>query len=152
VLPPAPAYVGGPAPAAAPAAAPLTESQRLIHLASPPVDSVAIVRDPRAAPKGDVVLEGASADDIERLAGELPAVGPRMVYGLVVDRPGDMVALYKAVAICLKAKLPDELARQVADRKRGATGWLYNVVRFESGAHYLSLREYIKPELYAVDS
>ena len=80
----------------------------------------------------------------------LPKHGPSLAYGLVVDRPGDMTALYKAVAIRLDLRLPPEIERKVADRKNAATGWLYDIVQFESGAYYTRQHDYIKPELYAV--
>lgn len=143
------------APAVVAPSRPLMESERLIRLEVPPVDPVIFTPDVgavSASSRTDVVLEATSTAALEDKVGRLPAAGPRLVYGLVVDKPGDMVALYKAVAIALKLKLPDEIARKVADRKRAATGWLYDVVRFESGAYYTRLREYIKPELYAVDA
>lgn len=143
------------APAVVAPSRPLMESERLIRLDAPPVDPVIFTPDVdavSATARTDVVLEATSTAALEDKVGRLPAAGPRLVYGLVVDKPGDMVALYKAVAIALKLKLPEEIARKVADRKRAATGWLYDVVRFESGAYYTRLREYIKPELYAVDA
>ena len=76
--------------------------------------------------------------------------GPSLAFGLVVDRLGDMTALYKAVAIRLELRLPPEIERKVADRKNAATGWLYDIVQFESGAYYTRQHDYIKPELYAV--
>jgi hypothetical protein len=151
-------YIGDPSLAGAPRGTaaperPLLESQRLIHLDVPPTETVSFAHDAaEVAPayRGDVVLEAKSTGDLEAMVGRLPA-GPRLVYGLVVDQPGDMVALYKAVAIALKMRPPPEIERQVADRKRGATGWLYDIVRFESGSYYTRLREYVKPERYAVD-
>jgi hypothetical protein len=133
----------------------LTESQKLINYDAPPTEGFSVVRDVTAIPAGshtDFVVEASSTASLEEMVGRLPATGGRMLYGLVVDRPGDMIALYKAVAICLKLRPPPEVAAKVADRKNAATGWLYDIVRFESGAHYTRLHEYIKPELYAVDT
>ena len=133
---------------------PLPDSMRLIHYEQPPTETIGIVRDVSEIPAGtrtDVVIEAQSADALESMVARLPESGPRLVYGLVVDRPGDMVALYKAVAICLKMRPPPAIEKQVASRKNAATGWLYDIVRFESGSYYTRLREYIKPELYAVD-
>lgn len=133
---------------------PLPDSLRLIHYEQPPTETIGIVHDVSEIPAGtrsDVVIEAQSAEALDAMVARLPESGPRLVYGLVVDRPGDHVALYKAVAICLKMRPPPAVEKQVASRKNAATGWLYDIVRFESGAYYSRLREYIKPELYAVD-
>jgi hypothetical protein len=67
------------------------------------------------------------------------------------DRPGDMTALYKAVAIRLELRLPPEIEqKEDAARKKAATGWLYVIVQFEPGAYYTRQHDDIKPELYAV--
>lgn len=134
-------------------ARPLTESQRLIHYKSAPTESVIFASDPDivvSAAGQKVVLEAKTPEDLEGMVARLPKHGPSLAYGLVVDRPGDMTALYKAVAIRLELRLPPEIERKVADRKNAATGWLYNIVQFESGAYYTSQHDYIKPELYAV--
>jgi hypothetical protein len=133
-------------------ARPLTESQRLIHYKSAPTESVTFASDSDFAVSAGqkVVLEAKTPEDLEGMVARLPKHGPSLVFGLVVDRPGDMTALYKAVAIRLDLRLPPEIERKVADRKNAATGWLYNIVQFESGAYYTSQHDYIKPELYAV--
>ena len=134
-------------------ARPLTESQRLIHYKSAPTESVTFASDPDTVISSagqKVVLKAKTPEDLEGMVARLPKHGPSLVFGLVVDRPGDMTALYKAVAIRLDLRLPPEIERKVADRKNAATGWLYNIVQFESGAYYTSQHDYIKPELYAV--
>jgi hypothetical protein len=134
-------------------ARPLTESQRLIHYKSAPTESVIFASNPDivvSAAGQKVVLEAKTPEDLEGMVARLPKHGPSLAYGLVVDRPGDMTALYKAVAIRLELRLPPEIERKVADRKNAATGWLYNIVQFESGAYYTSQHDYIKPEFYAV--
>jgi hypothetical protein len=136
-----------------PVSPPLPDSARLIHYEHPPTETIGIARDVTEivpTPGTDVVIEAKTTAGLEAMIARLPDAGPRVVYGLVVDRPGDMVALYKAVAICLKMRPPPSVESKVADRKNAATGWLYDILRFESGAHYSRLREYIKPELYAV--
>ena len=134
-------------------ARPLTESQRLIHYKSAPTESVTFASDPDivvSAAGQKVVLEAKTPEDLEGMVARLPKHGPSLVFGLVVDRPGDMTALYKAAAIRLELRLPPEIERKVADRKNAATGWLYDIVQFESGAYYTRQHDYIKPELYAV--
>ena len=133
-------------------ARPLTESQRLIHYESAPTESVSFASDSDFAVSAGqkVVLEAKTPGDLEKMVARLPKHGPSLVFGLVVDRPGDMTALYKAVAIRLNLHLPPEIEGKVADRKNAATGWLYDIVQFESGAYYTRQHDYIKPELYAV--
>jgi hypothetical protein len=151
--PPPPLKGAPPPPASMPVVArPLTESQRLIHYKSAPTESVIFASDSdfTVSAGQKVVLEAKSPEDLKRMVARLPKHGPSLAYGLVVDRPGDMTALYKAVAIRLELRLPPEIERKVADRKNAATGWLYNIVQFESGAYYTSQHDYIKPEFYAV--
>ena len=139
-------------------ARPLTESQRLIHYKSAPSDSVAFASNTDSvafasdavSASQNIVIEAKTSADLENMVAQIPKQGPRLAYGLIVDRPGDMTALYKAVAIRLNLRLPPEFEKKVADRKNAATGWLYDIVRFETGAYYTRMREYIKPELYAV--
>jgi len=134
-------------------ARPLTESQKLIHYESAPTESVSFTSDTDFVVSAGqkVVLEAKTPEALERMVARLPPKhGPSLVFGLVVDRPGDMTALYKAVAIRLELRLPPEIERKVADRKNAATGWLYDIVQFESGAYYTRPHDYIKPELYAV--
>ncbi|NBR87983.1 MAG: hypothetical protein EBT61_21210 [Verrucomicrobia bacterium] len=133
-------------------ARPLTESQKLIHYESAPTESVSFASDSDFVVSAGqkVVLEAKTPEALERMVARLPKHGPSLVFGLVVDRPGDMTALYKAVAIRLNLHLPPEIEGKVADRKNAATGWLYDIVQFESGAYYTRQHDYIKPELYAV--
>jgi len=135
---------------------PLPDSMRLIHYEHPPTDTLGgifqNVSDIPAGLRNDVVIVAQNEKDLDSKANLLPQSGPRLVYGLIVHRPGDMIALYKAIAICLKQALPPEIAAKTANRKTAATGWLYDIVRFESGANYMRQRDYIKPELYAVDT
>jgi len=135
---------------------PLPDSMRLIHYEHPPTDTLGgifqNVSDIPAGLRNDVVIVAQNENDLDSKANRLPKSGPRLAYGLIVHRQGDMVALYKAIAICLKQALPPEIAAKKANRKSAATGWLYDIVRFESGANYMRLRDYIKPELYAVDT
>ena len=165
-----PAFVASPAIGSPPAKAvavakPLTESQKLIHYATPPTESVAVVEagsaglaELAAAPAGGVaIIEAAddksktSAAKVDEIAAALPrAGGPRDVYVLVVDKPGDMAALRKAAAMCLKLKAPGQVQAAPSDRKKGATGWLYRVVRQESGEYYNVLVTYVNSALYDV--
>jgi hypothetical protein len=142
------------APRGVQAARPLLDSQRLISNAVQPTETIMLAKDVASVSAhiaGDAILEAPTTASLEEMIGHIPAAGgPRLLYGLVVDRPGDMTALYKAVAIDLKMRPPASVANKVADRKKAATGWLYEVVRLESGAHFLRLRCYINPELYAV--
>lgn len=135
---------------------PLPDSMRLIHYEYPPTETLGgIFQNVSEIPAGlrtDVIIEVRGEKDLASMAARLPKSGPRRVYGLVVHHPGDMTALYKAIAICLKQAPPLAIAAKNANRKQAATGWLYDIVRFESGAHYIRLHEYIKPELYAIDT
>jgi len=71
----------------------------------------------------------------------------------VVDKPGDMVALYKAIAINVGLSPPPDIKSKSADRTRGASGWLYEIVRTaDSDIHALRLRTYIKSSEYAVST
>ena len=135
---------------------PLPDSIRLIHYERPPTDTLGgifqNVSDIPAGSRNDVVIVAQNEKDLDSKANLLSQSGPRLTYGLIIHHPGDMVALYKAVAICLKQAPPPEIAAKNANRKTAATGWLYDIVRFESGGRYMRLRDYIKPELYAIDT
>lgn len=72
-------------------------------------------------------------------------------FGLIVSEPGDMVALYKAVSIVLGLPPPADIAARVGDRKRGAKGWLYEIVKYGDGTYYTKLHTYIDPEKYYID-
>ena len=77
--------------------------------------------------------------------------GGRNMYGLVVDKPGDMTALYKAVAINVGLHPPPDVKARTADRLKGASGWLFEIVRYaDSGVHGLRMRTYLRPSDYAV--
>jgi hypothetical protein len=157
--------IGSPPAKAVAVARPLTESQKLIHYTTPPTESVAVVEagsaglaELAAAPAGGVaIIEAAddksktSAAKVDEIAAALPRDGgPRDVYVLVVDKPGDMAALRKAAAMSLKLKAPDRVQSASSDRKKGATGWLYRVVRQESGEYYNVLVTYVNTALYDV--
>ena len=132
----------------------LTERQQLIGYGATPSDVVEFATSLGAVPeasRADVVVEFPSLAALEEQAsGVSPTSRARHIYALVVDRPGDMTALYKAVAISLGMRPPPGVEGRVADRRRGATGWLYDIVRLESGASYTRLHSYIQPELYDV--
>ena len=141
---------------------PLLPSQRLINYrqnysrGQENLDVFNVVLDTGDIPPGahsDYILQASSLNEIEIMARELTnrPGGPRMLYGLVVDHPGDKVALYKAIAIVLNMRPPAAIENQKADRAHAATGFLYSIVRFESGGFYVKAEGLIKPELYNVN-
>ncbi len=131
----------------------LNDEQKLINYAVPPVAAYSLIQTAEAVPVGshtDFVIEAGTREMLERM--KFPG-GGRQLYGLVIDKPGDMVALYKAVAINIGLNPPPEIKSKSADRTRGASGWLYDIVRAaDSNIHALRLRTYIKSSEYAVST
>ena len=142
---------------------PLLPSERLINYprreysrrGQEGLDKFNIVLDTGEIPPGahsDYILQASSLDEINNMVRNLTnRPGPRMLYGLVVDHPGDKVALYKAIAIVLNMRPPAAIENQKADRAHAATGFLYSIVRFESGGFYVKSEGLIKPEFYNVN-
>jgi hypothetical protein len=92
------------------------------------------------------------SDNQKKLDNELNKLGQAplselTLYGFVVDKPGDMTALQKAIAFNLGLDSPANISSQNADWNNAATGWLYNVVQSNNG-HYISFRDYIVPGRY----
>jgi hypothetical protein len=137
-------------PNAYPVAAPLTAIQKLIHLDKPPVNEVSFVENAPATIHGVAVIEASSEAALDAKLARGSTTGTGSLYGLVFDKPGDRTALLKAVAINLGLKPPAAIQGKPADRLKGATGWLYSIVRLEGGGYFKQFRDYIKPELYAV--
>jgi len=131
------------------AAKPLTASQRLIRLATVPDEEVNFSKTVSASARGAVVLEAASEAELDVKLARTPDVAARL-YGLVVDKPGDIIALYKAVAINIGARTADEVEAKKADVAKAATGRLYTTFHLPTGGYYKQFRDYIKPTLYAV--
>jgi hypothetical protein len=131
----------------------LNDEQKLINYAVPPVAVYSLVQTADAVPVGshtDFVIESGTRETLERM--KFPS-GGRQLYGLVIDKPGDMVALYKAVAINIGLNPPPDIKSKSADRTKGASGWLYDIVRAaDSDIHALRLRTYIKSSEYAVST
>jgi hypothetical protein len=131
----------------------LNDEQKLINYAVPPVAVYSLVQTADAVPVGshtDFVIEAGTRETLERM--KFPS-GGRQLYGLVIDKPGDMVALYKAVAINIGLNPPPDIKSKSADRTKGASGWLYDIVRAaDSDIHALRLRTYIKSSEYAVST
>jgi hypothetical protein len=149
-----PIVLRAPPPTDEASAPPLTETQRLFHHTTPPTEELTVVGAHATAagrdPRGDVLIEASSAAELDTKLQAFQDSSARTLYGLVLDKDGDRVALLKAAAINLGLQLPKLLQDRTADRTRGATGWLYAIVRLPTGGHYKRLRDYIRPELYAV--
>ena len=71
-------------------------------------------------------------------------------YVLVVDKPGDINALYKAASIVMRASAPSDLKDKITDRRHGATGWLIKAKRLKNGEFELEVVEYINSQFYRV--
>jgi hypothetical protein len=129
---------------------PLLASQKLIHMAGPPIMSLEVVNTATAATsaRSNVLIRAKSAAELDGIVSKLSDAGGRQIYGLVVDGDSDDAALLKAVAINLKATLPG-MAK--IPPKQGANGWLYVIALLPGGGYTRTLRDYIKPALYAVD-
>lgn len=126
-----------------------TESQRLIRPTTSASDVVQFGEVPGGNALGPVIIEAASEQELDRKLATM-GVSSGMLYALVHDKPGDQVALRKAVAINLNANAPPDLQRQSADGKRGATGWLYHLIPLANGTYLKEFRDYIRPSLYNV--
>jgi len=131
------------------ASKPLTTSQRLIHLTSTPDIEAHFSKEVSPAAHGALVLEAASESELDAKLARAPDVAARL-YGLVVDKPGDLVALYKAVAINIGVRTTAEIKSKRADVANAATGRLYTATRLPTGGYYKQFRDYVKPALYDV--
>lgn len=131
------------------ASKPLTTSQRLIHLTSTPDIEAHFSKEVSPAAHGALVLEAASESELDAKLARAPDVAARL-YGLVVDKPGDLVALYKAVAINIGTRTTAEIKSKRADVANAATGRLYTATRLPTGGYYKQFRDYVKPALYDV--
>lgn len=128
---------------------PLTASQRLIHLTATPDVEAHFSKEVAPTARGVLVLEVASESELDAKLARAPDVAARL-YGLVVDQPGDLVALYKAVAINIGTLTPADIKSKRADVARAATGWLYTATRLPTGGYFKQFRDYVKPALYDV--
>jgi len=135
---------------------PLTPSQRLIKYKFTPDVEAKFVKEVIPGAHGALVLEASSIEELDAKLARIPESKAR-IYGLVVDKPGDLVALYKAVAINIGNSMPDELKTKQANVANAATGRLYTTTWMPNigssgsrGAYYKEYRDLIKPALYAV--
>lgn len=68
-------------------------------------------------------------------------------YGVVIDRPGTLPPLIRAAATDAQCETTDEA--EPLDMSKGATGWLYKIVRAGPQSYYKQFVNYIRPSLYA---
>ena len=135
---------------------PLTASQRLIHLTFTPDVKANFVKEVPPDAHGTLVLEASSIEELDAKLARTPRSNNASIFGLVVDKPGDLVALYKAVAINIKRGISDELKTKQANVANAATGrlykttWMPNLGGSGGGAYYKEFIDHIKPALYAV--
>jgi len=134
---------------------PLTPSQRLIKYKFTPDVEAKFVKEVIPGAHGALVLEASSIEELDAKLARIPESKAR-IYGLVVDKPGDLVALYKAVAINIGNRMSVELETKQANVANAATGrlytttWMPNIGSSGRGAYYKEYRDLIKPALYAV--
>jgi hypothetical protein len=100
------------------------------------------------SPNPYVVVE---TDSLEKLESTIDNISEsnKQLFGLIIDKPGDLTALYISISIILNIDLSYLTAGKFPDWNRAASGWLYDIPRFESGNHYLRLKEYVRPENYS---
>lgn len=134
---------------------PLTPSQRLIRYKSTPDVEIKFVKEVDPGAHGSLVLEASSTEELDAKLAQTPESKAVKIYGLVVDKTGDLTALYKAVAINTNNRISDELKKEQANVANAATGRLYKATWMPmgssgKGAYYKEFIDYIKPALYAV--
>jgi hypothetical protein len=67
------------------------------------------------------------------------------LYGIVLDKKGDLPPLIKSVATILNANMANP-NQSPLNMSAGATGWLY---KYNPVAGYWHSVDYVRPELYA---
>ena len=95
-----------------------------------------------ATPYEESLVVGTSVDDLDRKLAVSIAK-----YGVVIDRPGTLPPLLRAAATDAQCETTDSATP--LDMSKGATGWLYKIVRTGPQSYYKQFVNYIRPVMYA---